>query len=278
METKQWMLAQWGSGWRFLAVATATWKTSHVPDDHAQLSHNELKSISIGSSVQIGSLRLWMVATLEYHKVCTKWVPGMLTQELLNQHEAEGGSFLDRIITGDETWCHHYEKESKRQSMEWRHVNTPSKKKFKTLPSAGKVMCTVFWDRKGVILLDFLESRQTINSDRYIAMLSWRLKFPESGQRRKEPFSCNMITPGPIPVWRRWSTSISAGLSYNTHRIVRIWLLLTSICSGQWKIDCVGDIFLATTPSCELWNSGPPPLVQIFMSPACRLFIVFEIA
>jgi len=96
----------------------------------------------------------------------------MLTQELLNQHEAEGGSFLDRIITGDETWCHHYEKESKRQSMEWRHVNTPSKKKFKTLPSAGKVMCTVFWDRKGVILLDFLESRQTINSDRYIAMLS----------------------------------------------------------------------------------------------------------
>ena len=124
-----------------------------------------------------------MVATLEYRKVCTRWVPRMLTQEhkehrmqvcqdLLNQYEPEGDSFLDRIITGDETWCHHYEPESKRQSMEWRHANSPSKKKFKTLPSAGKVTCTVFWDRKGVILLDFLEPGQTITSDRYIATLS----------------------------------------------------------------------------------------------------------
>ena len=61
---------------------------------------------------------------------------------------------------------------AKRQSMEWRYVNSPSKKKFKTLPSAGKVMCTVFWDRKGVILLDFLEPGQTINSDRYIVTLT----------------------------------------------------------------------------------------------------------
>jgi hypothetical protein len=42
-----------------------------------------------------------------------------VSQDLLNHCEAEGDSFLDRIITGDETWCHHYEPESKRQSMEW---------------------------------------------------------------------------------------------------------------------------------------------------------------
>jgi len=124
-----------------------------------------------------------MVATLEYRKVCTRWVPRMLTQErkehpmqvcqdLLNQYEAEGDSFLDCIITSDKTWSHHYEPESKRQSMEWRHVNSPSKKKFKTLPSVGKVMCTVFWDRKGVILLNFLEPGQTINSDHYIVILT----------------------------------------------------------------------------------------------------------
>jgi len=71
-----------------------------------------------------------MVTTFEYCKVCTKWVPLMLTQEhkehrmqvcqdLLNQYDTKGDSFLDRIITGDETWYHHYEPESKRQSMEW---------------------------------------------------------------------------------------------------------------------------------------------------------------
>ena len=33
-------------------------------------------------------------------------------------------------------------------------------------------MCTVFWDMKGVILLDFLQPRHTINSDIYITMLT----------------------------------------------------------------------------------------------------------
>lgn len=36
-------------------------------------------------------------------------------------------------------------------------------------PSTSNVMCTVFWDRKGVILLDFLEPGQTINSNHYTA-------------------------------------------------------------------------------------------------------------
>ena len=33
-------------------------------------------------------------------------------------------------------------------------------------------MCTVFWDTKGMILLNFLEPGQTIISDRYIATLA----------------------------------------------------------------------------------------------------------
>jgi hypothetical protein len=96
-----------------------------------------------------------MFAMLEYCKVCARWVLWMLTQEhkdhlmqvcqdLLNHYEAEGNSFLDRIISGDMMWCHHYEPESKQQSMEWRHANFPSKKKLKTQPPVGKVMCTVF--------------------------------------------------------------------------------------------------------------------------------------
>ena len=65
-----------------------------------------------------------MVTKLGYYRVCTIWVPQMLTQkqkehcmpvcqELLNQYEAEGGSFLVGIITGNETWCYYYKPESK---------------------------------------------------------------------------------------------------------------------------------------------------------------------
>jgi hypothetical protein len=69
--------------------------------------------------------------------------------------------------------------------MEWRPVNSPPKKKFKTQPSVDKVMCIVFWDRKGVILLDFLEPGQTINSVCYIAALT-ELKARISSQATEE--------------------------------------------------------------------------------------------
>jgi len=42
---------------------------------------------------------------------------------------------------------------------EWWDVNSPSKKKLKTQPTAGALMCTVFWDRKGGTLWDSLEPR-----------------------------------------------------------------------------------------------------------------------
>ena len=74
------------------------------------------------------------------------------------------------------------------------------KTKFKTLPSAGKVMWTVFWNRVGGILLDFLEPRQAINSDHYIAMLS-KLKTQTPRvrpEKKRQTFSCNTVTPGPI--------------------------------------------------------------------------------
>ena len=64
-----------------------------------------------------------------------------------------------------------------------RHVNSLLKKKFKIQPSARKVMCTVFWDRNGVILLDFLEPGQTINSDCYMM----RLTKPKAQTSRVRP-------------------------------------------------------------------------------------------
>ena len=89
----------------------------------------------------------------------------------MNQYWAESDSFLNCIITSDETCSHHYELESKSQSMEWEYVNPPFKKKFKTQPSAGEEMCSGFCYRKGVVFLDFLKPGQTINSDCYIVTL-----------------------------------------------------------------------------------------------------------
>jgi len=80
----------------------------------------------------------------------------------------------------DKMWYNHCEPEAKELSMEWQQLNSPTKKKFKTQPAVCKVMCTVFWNRKRVMLLDFLEPRWTIN--RYLVMLT-KLKVLSSRAR-----------------------------------------------------------------------------------------------
>ena len=94
-----------------------------------------------------------------------------ITSELLQSYRHEGDDFLLRIVTSDESWFHHFEPDTKRQSMEWHHLHSPSKKKAKTVPSAAKVMGRVFWDAEGLILAEFLEPGQTITAACYVQTL-----------------------------------------------------------------------------------------------------------
>jgi hypothetical protein len=57
-----------------------------------------------------------------------------ICQRLLDRYNNESeDEFLSRIVKGDDTWVHHYEPESKRQSMEWKHPGSPTKKKFQAV-------------------------------------------------------------------------------------------------------------------------------------------------
>ena len=56
-------------------------------------------------------------------------------------------------------------------SRQWVRPGSPRPKNFKTQPSAGKVMGTVFWDAKGVIMFDFLPKRSTITGVYYANLL-----------------------------------------------------------------------------------------------------------
>ena len=85
---------------------------------------------------------------LKFQKVCARWVPKQLTpemkerrvdacQELLRRYKADGEAFLQRIITGDDSWVHFYEPEQKRQSMEWCHTSSSKPKKVRVQRYAG---------------------------------------------------------------------------------------------------------------------------------------------
>ena len=79
--------------------------------------------------------------------------------------------FLLHLVTVDENWVHYYEPENKALSHQGVGSGSPGPKKFKTQPSAGKVMATVVWDAKGVIILDFLPKRSTITGVYYAYLL-----------------------------------------------------------------------------------------------------------
>ena len=53
----------------------------------------------------------------------------------------------------------------------WDHSGSPCNMKFKQTLSAWKVMCTVFWHRRDILLFDFLTRGETMNAERYCETL-----------------------------------------------------------------------------------------------------------
>jgi len=53
------------------------------------------------------------------------------------------------------------------ESMQWKHKTSPNPKTFRVKKSAGKAMATVFWDEKGLLLLEFMPQKTTITGHTY---------------------------------------------------------------------------------------------------------------
>ncbi|GFN98437.1 histone-lysine N-methyltransferase SETMAR-like protein [Plakobranchus ocellatus] len=105
--------------------------------------NRRVKQKEIANAAGISKERVHHIVTtvLGYRKVSARWVPRQLTVEmkaqrkdictqLLERYNAEGEAFLQRILTGDESWVH-YNPEYNAQSMEYRHKTSPSPSKFK---------------------------------------------------------------------------------------------------------------------------------------------------
>ncbi|GFR91501.1 histone-lysine n-methyltransferase setmar-like protein [Elysia marginata] len=98
-----------------------------------------IKQKEIADEVGISKEQVHHIVTtvLGYRKVCAHWVPRQHTVEMkaqrknvctqyLKRYNTEGEAFLQRILTGDESWAHHYGPECKAQSMEYRHKTSQS--------------------------------------------------------------------------------------------------------------------------------------------------------
>ena len=141
----------------------------------------QVEEIAQALGISHGSVSTILHDRLGMQKLTARWVHKSLSNEqmattasvcsaLLKCFRSKD-DFLLRLVTADETWVHYYEPENKAQSRQWVGPGSLRPKKFKTQLSAGKVMATVFWDAKGVIMLDFIPKRITITGVYYANQL-----------------------------------------------------------------------------------------------------------
>lgn len=132
--------------------------------------------------ISLGSVNHILSEVLGFKKVCAQWVPHSLTMEqkhirmrLSQQHlerfKKDKKDFIRRFITMDETWVYHHDPESKQEAKEWCEPGTSAPKRVRVQKSAKKVMASVFWDAKGILLVDYLQTGKTINSEYYCNLL-----------------------------------------------------------------------------------------------------------
>ena len=76
----------------------------------------------------------------------------------------DGDEFLDSIVTGNETWGFHHTPESKQEF--------PQNQKIQNFNFSEKIMASIFWDRKGILLVDFMPPGATINAAAYCDTLT----------------------------------------------------------------------------------------------------------
>lgn len=120
-------------------------------------------------------------ADLRYRKLCAQWIPRMLTEEpkqkqkdtcrqSLLRCEHKGDEFLCNTVTRDESSAHHFEPESKRHSIEYRHKASPASRPHVLLTKSCSMLSGML---SGSVLLCSvvytIEMKwNTINSESYV--------------------------------------------------------------------------------------------------------------
>ncbi len=167
---------------------------SQLLQDHSNLRMRQIcKSTGLKMTVVVRIMK----KELKLKRKVANLIPTELTQaqkdnrkevsqsniDLLCSGDVDPEDFVQSVVTGDETWISTKEPESRFESSIWLPPNAPHPKKACRIPGSKKTMMTLFCDAKGVILIDFLQPKETVTSERYCQTLTCLKK----AIRRKRP-------------------------------------------------------------------------------------------
>ena len=119
-----------------------------------------LKVLEIAKAVGMSSERVYHILTEELgmKKLSARWILLLLTldhrrttvemsEQSLTHFQCNQQDFLRQFVTTDKTWDHYYTPETKQESKQWKHAESPPpSKKAKAVRSVGKFKASVFLD------------------------------------------------------------------------------------------------------------------------------------
>ena len=159
--------------------------------DHRMTVRGLAEETNISKTLVHGILK----KDLHLSKVAAKLIPKDLTQEqkafrkrLCEENLAAlqvNPNLMDLVVSGDESWVSVLEMETKQSSSAWipKGDRQARPAKARRQRSVRKSMLTVFMDKKGVVLAEFLPPGTTVDTDHYLEVLQ-RLK---ENIRQKRP-------------------------------------------------------------------------------------------
>ncbi|UYV70135.1 hypothetical protein LAZ67_7001931 [Cordylochernes scorpioides] len=140
-----------------------------------------VREVAEDLNISIGSCHSIFINDLGMRRVAAKFVPKLLNcdqkqhrmniaNEMLDSVR-DDPNLLQRVITGDKAWVYGYEVETKAQSSQWKLPHEPRPKKARQVRSNVKVLLTVLFDCRGVVLHEFLPQGRTVNKEYYLEVM-----------------------------------------------------------------------------------------------------------
>ncbi|UYV64204.1 NLK [Cordylochernes scorpioides] len=131
-----------------------------------------IKDLSSETGLSVGLCHQIVTKDLDMIRTSSKFVPRILTEEQkevrmdvcknMVEMTRTDPEWMQKIITGDATWVHQYDPETKRQSSQWIERGEPKPKKARFTKSKVKALLVTFFDING---LKYLHSAHILHRD-----------------------------------------------------------------------------------------------------------------
>ena len=131
-----------------------------VVEQDARLS---IKDIASCTGISEGSVQTILKKHLDLRKVCTRWVPPLLTEEQKTQHlkcarellktyKGCNSRLISNLLAGDETWMHMFEPQKRADNKQWKRKDKKCPCIAKRTISSKKMLYAIFFNSSGPVV------------------------------------------------------------------------------------------------------------------------------